>query len=65
MSVKHPVIAVTGSSGAGTSTTSLAFSKLFQRLNVQAAEIEGDSFHRYTRPEMHMAICSGTLNLAT
>ncbi len=27
MSAKHPVIAVTGSSGAGTTTTSLAFAK--------------------------------------
>jgi len=56
MSVKHPVIAVTGSSGAGTSTTSQAFRKIFQQLNLRAAEVEGDSFHRYTRPEMDMAI---------
>lgn len=56
MSAKHPVIAVTGSSGAGTSTTSQAFRKIFQQLNLRAAEVEGDSFHRYTRPEMDMAI---------
>ncbi len=56
MSIKHPVIAVTGSSGAGTTTTSLAFRKIFQQLQLQAAEIEGDSFHHYTRPEMDMAI---------
>jgi phosphoribulokinase len=55
MSAKHPVIAVTGSSGAGT-TTSLAFRKIFAQLNLHAAEVEGDSFHRYTRPEMDMAI---------
>lgn len=56
MSARHPVIAVTGSSGAGTSTTSQAFRKIFQQLNLRAAEVEGDSFHRYTRPEMDMAI---------
>ncbi|VFS58999.1 Phosphoribulokinase, plasmid [Kluyvera cryocrescens] len=56
MSAKHPVIAVTGSSGAGTTTTSLAFRKIFGQLNLRAAEVEGDSFHRYTRPEMDMAI---------
>ncbi|WP_168393045.1 phosphoribulokinase [Erwinia amylovora] len=56
MSTQHPVIAVTGSSGAGTTTTSLAFRKIFQQLGLHAAEIEGDSFHRFTRPEMDMAI---------
>ena len=56
MSAKHPVIAVTGSSGAGTTTTSLAWVKIFAQLNLHAAEVEGDSFHRYTRPEMDMAI---------
>ena len=56
MSIKHPIIAVTGSSGAGTTTTSQAFRKIFQQLNANAALIEGDSFHRYTRPEMDMAI---------
>lgn len=56
MSAKHPVIAVTGSSGAGTSTTSLAFRKIFSLFDLNAAEIEGDSFHRYTRPQMDMAI---------
>ncbi|QAV22858.1 phosphoribulokinase [Proteus hauseri] len=56
MSIKHPIIAVTGSSGAGTTTTSQAFRKIFQQINANAALIEGDSFHRYTRPEMDMAI---------
>ena len=56
MSAKHPVIAVTGSSGAGTTTTSLAFRKIFAQLNLHAAEVDSDSFHRYTRPEMDMAI---------
>lgn len=56
MSAKHPIIAVTGSSGAGTTTTSLAFRKIFQQFNLRAAQLEGDSFHRYTRPEMDAAI---------
>ncbi|MEE1676338.1 phosphoribulokinase [Agarivorans aestuarii] len=56
MSAKHPVIAVTGSSGAGTSTTSEVFAHLFRQHKLNAAFIEGDSFHRYTRPEMDVAI---------
>ena len=56
MSTRHPIIAVTGSSGAGTTTTSLAFRKIFQQLNIRAAQLEGDSFHYYTRPEMDSAV---------
>ncbi|RKF21319.1 phosphoribulokinase [Alginatibacterium sediminis] len=56
MSAKHPIIAVTGSSGAGTSTTSETFAHLFREHKLNAAFIEGDSFHRYTRPEMDVAI---------
>ncbi|MDF5404471.1 phosphoribulokinase, partial [Vibrio parahaemolyticus] len=52
MSAKHPIIAVTGSSGAGTTTTSEAFRKMFNMMNVKPAWVEGDSFHRFTRPEM-------------
>lgn len=56
MSAKHPIIAVTGSSGAGTTTTSEVFAHLFRQLRQRAAFIEGDSFHRFTRPEMDVAI---------
>ncbi len=52
MSQKHPVIAVTGSSGAGTSMVKTAFEHIFFREKVNAAIIEGDSFHRYNRVEM-------------
>ncbi len=52
MSQRHPIIAVTGSSGAGTSTVKTALEHVFQRLSVNAAVIEGDSFHRYDRKEM-------------
>ena len=56
MSAKHPVIAVTGSSGAGTTTTSVAFRKIFQQLNLRAAEAEGASFPRFTRPDKDTAL---------
>lgn len=56
MSVKHPVIAITGSSGAGTTTTTNAIRHIFRNLNVNAASVAGDSFHRYTRPEMEVEI---------
>jgi phosphoribulokinase len=56
MSAKYPIIAVTGSSGAGTTTTSDTFRKMFNMMGVNAAWLEGDSFHRYTRPEMDTEI---------
>ena len=56
MSVKHPVIAVTGSSGAGTTTVKTSFEHIFHRESIRAAVIEGDSFHRYDREEMKRAI---------
>jgi phosphoribulokinase len=52
MSVKHPIIAVTGSSGAGTTTVKHAFSDIFRREGINAVYVEGDSFHRYDRYEM-------------
>ena len=45
MSRKHPIVAVTGSSGAGTSTVKNALEHIFQRVGARAAFIEGDSFH--------------------
>ncbi len=52
MSQRHPIIAVTGSSGAGTSTARIAFEHLFEELGQKAAFIEGDSFHSYDREQM-------------
>ena len=52
MSKKHPVVAVTGSSGAGTTTVKRAFEHIFIREGINAAVVEGDSFHRYERGEM-------------
>ncbi|WP_438865386.1 phosphoribulokinase, partial [Neptunicella sp.] len=56
MSIKHPIIAITGSSGAGTTTTTSAIRHIFRNLGVNSAEVEGDSFHRFTRPEMDVEI---------
>ncbi|MCC5878423.1 MAG: phosphoribulokinase [Idiomarina sp.] len=56
MSAKHPIIAITGSSGAGTSTTGQAVRHIFRNLDIDASFTEGDSFHRYSRPEMDLAI---------
>jgi phosphoribulokinase len=52
MSKKHPVVVVTGSSGAGTSTVKKALESIFHRHRIKAALIEGDSFHRYDREAM-------------
>ena len=56
MSEKFPVIAVTGSSGAGTTTVKNAFEHIFRREGINPAIVEGDSFHRYNRAEMKEAI---------
>jgi phosphoribulokinase len=52
MSERHPIIAITGSSGAGTTSVTRTFENIFRREGVLAAMIEGDSFHRYDRNEM-------------
>jgi phosphoribulokinase len=52
MSAKHPIIAVTGSSGAGTTTVMKSFAYIFRREGIKAQIIEGDSFHRYDRVDM-------------
>jgi phosphoribulokinase len=52
MSAKHPIVAITGSSGAGTTSVMWTFQQIFRREGVKAAVIEGDSFHRFDRVEM-------------
>ena len=49
MSAKHPIISITGSSGAGTTSVKRIFELIFRRENIEAAFIEGDAFHRYDR----------------
>ena len=56
MSTKFPIIAVTGSSGAGTSTVMKSFKHIFRREDLNAQIIEGDSFHRYDRVSMRTAM---------
>ena len=52
MSVKHPIISVTGSSGAGTTTVKHTFDQIFRREGITAVSIEGDAFHRFDRATM-------------
>lgn len=52
MSKKHPIVAVTGSSGAGTTTVKRAFEHIFQREKIKPVVVEGDSYHKYNRVEM-------------
>ncbi len=56
MSSKHPVVAVTGSSGAGTTSVRRTFEQIFRREQMNAAYVEGDSFHRWDRLEMKAAL---------
>ena len=52
MSKKHPIISVTGSSGAGTTTVKSTFDQIFRREGIKAVSIEGDAFHRFNRAAM-------------
>jgi phosphoribulokinase len=56
MSTKHPIISVTGSSGAGTTSVKMTFEQIFRRERVTATFIDGDAFHRYDRKGMKQAI---------
>ena len=52
MSLKHPIISVTGSSGAGTSTVKTTFDQIFRREGIKSVSIEGDAFHKFNRADM-------------
>ncbi|MBK6420956.1 MAG: phosphoribulokinase [Gemmatimonadetes bacterium] len=54
MSERHPIVAITGSSGAGTTSVTRTFENIFRRECLKAAIVEGDSFHRYDRAEMRL-----------
>ena len=56
MSIKHPIISITGSSGSGTTSVKKTFDEIFRRENIKAAFIEGDAFHRYDRAGMRTAM---------
>lgn len=51
MSVKHPIIAVTGACGAGTTSVQKIFKEIFFRQKIQAGFVEGDGFLRYDDDE--------------
>jgi phosphoribulokinase len=52
MSARHPIIAITGSSGSGTTTVTMTFQQIFRREGVKVAIVYGDAFHRYDRNAM-------------
>lgn len=68
MSERHPIIAITGSSGAGTTSVTRTFENIFRREKIAAVIVEGDSFHRYDRQEMKLKLAaaeaSGNMNFS-
>src|SRR5262245_44926559 len=62
MSAKHPIISVTGSSGAGTTSVRRTFEQIFRREKIAAVFIEGDAFHRFNRDEMQKATDEAAAN---
>ena len=68
MSAKHPIIAITGSSGAGTTTVMRSFQHIFRREKIRAQIVEGDSFHKFNRVEMREEMrkqeAAGNLNFS-
>ena len=68
MSVKHPIVAITGSSGAGTTTVMSSFQHIFRRDGINAQVLEGDSMHRYDRmamrAEMKKQMDAGNMNFS-
>ncbi|WP_178862550.1 phosphoribulokinase [Thiomicrorhabdus cannonii] len=62
MSVQHPIVTVTGSSGAGTSFVKRAVEKIFARESLNVAIVEGDSYHKYSRAEMKEKVAESKAN---
>jgi phosphoribulokinase len=60
MSAKHPIISITGSSGAGTTSVKSIFDMIFRREKIEAAYIEGDAFHAFDRAAMKKKIADAT-----
>jgi len=63
MSLKHPVLSITGSSGAGTSTVEDTFRQIFFREKINACFIEGDAFHRYNRKQMKKGMALSLIHI--
>ena len=62
MSARHPIIAITGSSGAGTTTVTTTFQQIFRRESVTAVIVDGDAFHRYDRNDMRAKMAEAQNN---
>lgn len=62
MSAKHPIISITGSSGAGTTSVKRIFEQIFRRENINAAFIEGDAFHKFDRMGMRAKVAEEEKN---
>ncbi|MGQ3674969.1 phosphoribulokinase [Xanthobacter sp. TB0139] len=60
MSTRHPIISVTGSSGAGTTMVKHTFDQIFRREGINAVSIEGDAFHRFDRAAMKSELARRT-----
>jgi phosphoribulokinase len=60
VSIRHPIISITGSSGSGTTSVKKTFDEIFRRETITAASIEGDAFHRYDRAGMRAAMEEAT-----
>ncbi len=60
MSASHPIISITGSSGAGTTSVKRIFDLIFRREKIEAAYIEGDAFHAFDRAAMKRKIADAT-----
>lgn len=56
MSRNHPIVSITGSSGAGSTAVSRAFDRIFWREKIRAVYVQGNSFHRFERSRM-AAMC--------
>jgi len=62
MSIKHPIIVITGSSGAGTTSVKKTFEQIFRREKINPVYIEGDAFHRWNRAEMQKRMREAAAN---
>ena len=56
MSIKHPIIVITGSSGSGSNRVSDVFSHIAWREKISHLIVDGSAFHRYERDEMAVRV---------
>jgi phosphoribulokinase len=60
MSIRHSIIAITGSSGAGSTSVKRTFEQIFWRERINPIYVEGDAFHRWNRAEMREQMKEGS-----